>query len=261
MNTDVTQNQQLDDSGENLHNQNQSQHQIRTTGQSSVDSEASEHANGQDKLSSEEASALSELSSKGNTDKVCCSCGSRPSAERESMLRKRDAVRSKTEDGLTNVCDKCYKHCPALSDDKSDTQTCEKRRITCEKRGITCEGKEITSSKRQDDKVEPEFQTSSLSECVVCQTRRVRCALLPCRHACVCLGCFRLIYRCPMCRAGIESYFLLRNYLDGDDGLVDEDDGSEEEMIQGMQHDAVNASVYQTFQRWNDRLNHFLGFR
>ncbi|BFZ07846.1 hypothetical protein BsWGS_10885 [Bradybaena similaris] len=254
LNTDVTQNQQLDDTRENVHNQNHSQHQAATAGQSAVDSEASEHSNGQDKLSSEEGSALSELGSKGNTDKVCCSCGSRPSTEGESLLRKRDAVRSKTEDGLTNVCDKCYKHCQTVNDDKCDTKACEKR-------GITYEEKEIMASKRQDDKGEPEFQTSSLSECVVCQTRRVRCALLPCRHACVCLGCFRLLYRCPMCRAGIASYFLLRNNLDDDDDVVDEDDGSEEEMIQGMQHDAVNASVYQTFQRWNDKLNHFLGFR
>ncbi|XP_025105392.1 cell growth regulator with RING finger domain protein 1-like [Pomacea canaliculata] len=46
-------------------------------------------------------------------------------------------------------------------------------------------------------------------DCIVCQTQRLTCVLLPCRHACVCRRCFLQLDRCPMCRSHVESYFLI----------------------------------------------------
>ncbi|KAK0043484.1 hypothetical protein Bpfe_027047 [Biomphalaria pfeifferi] len=91
-----------------------------------------------------------------------------------------------------------------------------------------------------------------VSECVVCQSRQAKCALLPCRHACVCLGCFRLLDRCPMCRGDIDSYFLLSD---------SDDDSLEEDSVTDLQHLAVSEYFSQAWERFNIRLNTFLGFR
>ncbi|KAI8785319.1 cell growth regulator with RING finger domain protein 1 [Biomphalaria glabrata] len=91
-----------------------------------------------------------------------------------------------------------------------------------------------------------------VSECVVCQSRQAKCALLPCRHACVCLGCFRLLDRCPMCRGDIDSYFLLSD---------SDDDSLEEDSVTDLQHQAVSEYFSQAWERFNIRLNTFLGFR
>ncbi|KAK0059861.1 hypothetical protein Bpfe_010720 [Biomphalaria pfeifferi] len=91
-----------------------------------------------------------------------------------------------------------------------------------------------------------------VSECVVCQSRQAKCALLPCRHACVCLGCFRLLDRCPMCRGDIDSYFLLSD---------SDDDSLEEDSVTDLQHLAVSKYFSQAWERFNIRLNTFLGFR
>ncbi|XP_059143122.1 cell growth regulator with RING finger domain protein 1-like [Physella acuta] len=86
-------------------------------------------------------------------------------------------------------------------------------------------------------------------ECVVCQTRPVMCALLPCRHACVCLGCFKLLDKCPMCRSVLQSYFLLDE--------CEEDESS----LHDFQHQAINAHFDSLWERINLRLNAFFGFR
>ncbi|CAG5125108.1 unnamed protein product [Candidula unifasciata] len=251
LNTDPTQNQQ------NHHvrgkaQQNQNQYQTSTSGHSSMNSEASERVREERHLNAGDDTAVK---GKDKTDKKCCSCGSDLSAEDETPLENCGDLRPRTEDRLEYVCDKC-KDSSAVSDGICETKTCEERGITPSERP-----KSACGNGNKNDEDEPEFPTSNLAECVVCQTHRVRCALLPCRHACVCLGCFRLLYRCPMCRAGIDSYFLLRSNVDGDDGTTEEEDGSEDDMLQDMQQEAVNASFYQTLHRWNDRLNHVLGFR
>ncbi len=52
--------------------------------------------------------------------------------------------------------------------------------------------------------------SSSGITCVVCQESPVTRAMLPCRHACVCAGCFvRLRDRCPMCRSQVKSFILI----------------------------------------------------
>ena len=96
-----------------------------------------------------------------------------------------------------------------------------------------------------------------LPECVVCQTRRVMCVLLPCRHACVCLACFKLLDKCPLCRAPLESYFLLEDVVaEVEDGEINEDIVLEE-----IHQQAVRTSLGQAWEDFNDRLNHWLGFR
>jgi len=48
---------------------------------------------------------------------------------------------------------------------------------------------------------------SDLGLCVVCQVSPVERALLPCRHACICNGCFAVLLNCPLCRTFITSSF------------------------------------------------------
>lgn len=48
---------------------------------------------------------------------------------------------------------------------------------------------------------------SDLGLCVVCQSSAVERALLPCRHTCVCNGCFAVLLHCPLCRTFITSSF------------------------------------------------------
>jgi hypothetical protein len=43
-------------------------------------------------------------------------------------------------------------------------------------------------------------------ECVVCLTDPKEVLLLPCRHLCVCYGCFAFVDKCPVCRAFFEEY-------------------------------------------------------
>lgn len=86
-------------------------------------------------------------------------------------------------------------------------------------------------------------------ECIVCQNQPLNCVLLPCRHTCVCSTCFQKLDRCPMCRSHVESFFHLRN--------DDEDD--EEPDLSGVEQ-AVPRDLYSRFERWNTRLNQYLGF-
>ncbi|KAG1668698.1 Cell growth regulator with RING finger domain protein 1 [Nymphon striatum] len=49
-------------------------------------------------------------------------------------------------------------------------------------------------------------------DCIICQSKQISLALLPCRHTCVCESCFmKLEDRCPMCRSKITSYFRISN--------------------------------------------------
>ncbi|KAL8617592.1 hypothetical protein ACOMHN_033138 [Nucella lapillus] len=92
---------------------------------------------------------------------------------------------------------------------------------------------------------------NALPECIVCQSRALNCALLPCRHTCVCRACFHKLDRCPMCRSHIESYFTLRDEDDDDDNIIGMGSGSDE---------PVPLDLYGRFERFNQRLNRLLGF-
>ncbi|CAL1537739.1 unnamed protein product [Lymnaea stagnalis] len=142
--------------------------------------------------------------------------------EAEPAIRRRNA-NSSSESVLTS----------ANTRDISELSPCGNRE---ENPPLGCEGGKVTQP-----------------ECVVCQTRPVMCALLPCRHACVCLGCFKLLDRCPMCRGILESYFVL--------GGEDAQEVEEESTLHDLQHQAVNEHFTQVWERLNHRLNAFFGIR
>jgi len=67
-----------------------------------------------------------------------------------------------------------------------------------------------TESAEEEETEDTEGPLGTRARCVVCQLERVTRAALPCRHASTCGFCFeRLKSQCPMCRAFINSYFLL----------------------------------------------------
>jgi len=67
-----------------------------------------------------------------------------------------------------------------------------------------------TESAEDSETEDSEGPLAARARCVVCQLERVTRAALPCRHAITCGSCFeRLKSQCPMCRAFINSYFLL----------------------------------------------------
>jgi hypothetical protein len=45
-------------------------------------------------------------------------------------------------------------------------------------------------------------------DCVICLSEAPTVILLPCRHLCVCSGCFERINLCPVCRAPFEAYLV-----------------------------------------------------
>ncbi|RUS75977.1 hypothetical protein EGW08_016259 [Elysia chlorotica] len=117
----------------------------------------------------------------------------------------------------------------------------------------------VSENSGRENQASPE--SARPAECVVCQTKKVVCVLLPCRHACVCFRCFQLLDRCPMCRGSIESYFLLSQEA-GDESESNNEGGNEDnEVIHNMEQQAVNASFAEMWERLNMRLNAFLGFR
>ena len=62
--------------------------------------------------------------------------------------------------------------------------------------------------------------------CAVCQEKPVTRVMLPCKHACTCKRCFEKLNSrwCPMCRAFIQSFFIIGREDDGsDDADVDVD--------------------------------------
>ncbi|KAK7086603.1 hypothetical protein SK128_017040 [Halocaridina rubra] len=61
--------------------------------------------------------------------------------------------------------------------------------------------------------------------CVVCQTRRITRALLPCRHVCICSTCCGRLETCPMCRSRFLAFFLVAPETeDSDDSTLDSED-------------------------------------
>lgn len=86
-------------------------------------------------------------------------------------------------------------------------------------------------------------EDSDISEaCCVCQSAPILYTLLPCRHACVCNSCIKLLEQCPMCRGYIMSYFRL--------------DSRSEPAEENQELDLRPLTVWQAF---NQRLNDMLG--
>lgn len=81
--------------------------------------------------------------------------------------------------------------------------------------------------------------------CCVCQNAMIFYTLLPCRHACVCSSCIRLLDRCPMCRGYIDAYFRINNRSESENEVDDSD---------------TNNRPLNRWQALNQRLNELLGF-
>ncbi|XP_071163844.1 cell growth regulator with RING finger domain protein 1-like [Mytilus edulis] len=92
------------------------------------------------------------------------------------------------------------------------------------------------------------------AECVVCQTKDVTIAILPCRHACVCDTCLQQLDKCPMCRGYIVSYFRI-----GDEDTFSSYDSSDRSSREGISPSRMNGE--NKWENFNRRINEFLGFQ
>eukprot|EP00742_Colponemidia_sp_Colp-10_P005926 GILJ01006337.1.p1 GENE.GILJ01006337.1~~GILJ01006337.1.p1 ORF type:complete len:550 (+),score=64.94 GILJ01006337.1:107-1756(+) len=57
------------------------------------------------------------------------------------------------------------------------------------------------------------------NDCVICMTDPKDTVLLPCRHACVCSGCFRHIDKCPVCRTAVKSHIEMKKDIKQSEAL------------------------------------------
>ena len=71
-----------------------------------------------------------------------------------------------------------------------------------------CENVEDASIKGDVDD-ERYLGLDETNTCIICQSAVIYYTLLPCRHACVCVSCVRLVDRCPLCRCYIDAFFRL----------------------------------------------------
>eukprot|EP00743_Colponemidia_sp_Colp-15_P005864 GILK01006303.1.p1 GENE.GILK01006303.1~~GILK01006303.1.p1 ORF type:complete len:585 (-),score=73.52 GILK01006303.1:131-1786(-) len=58
------------------------------------------------------------------------------------------------------------------------------------------------------------------NDCVICMTDPKDTVLLPCRHACVCSGCFRHIDKCPVCRTAVKSHIEMKKDIKQSEALT-----------------------------------------
>ena len=49
----------------------------------------------------------------------------------------------------------------------------------------------------------------SNTNCVICWNFPANHVLLPCRHACLCVNCFKRVENCPVCRTRVISFFIV----------------------------------------------------
>ncbi|XP_071832310.1 cell growth regulator with RING finger domain protein 1-like isoform X2 [Apostichopus japonicus] len=70
-----------------------------------------------------------------------------------------------------------------------------------------------SSSEEQTPPSEEGFHTltDGHHDCAVCQNGAITRVILPCRHACLCEDCFKLVTKCPMCRGPVVSHFGLHH--------------------------------------------------
>ncbi|CAM1297285.1 Uncharacterised protein g1763 [Pycnogonum litorale] len=86
-------------------------------------------------------------------------------------------------------------------------------------------------------------------DCIICQTRPISRALLPCRHTCICANCFsRLQDRCPLCRSPITSFFCIAQEHETDPDAEQSDDAA-----------ANPQTWFERMGRFNNNLNEWLG--
>ena len=79
--------------------------------------------------------------------------------------------------------------------------------ITCVQNLYVSRDDPVPAAAASSDGEDVQSAPPDLGLCVVCQASAVERALLPCRHACVCNGCFAVLLNCPLCRTFITSSF------------------------------------------------------
>lgn len=91
-----------------------------------------------------------------------------------------------------------------------------------------------------------------IDSCCVCQDAEMTIVLLPCRHGCVCSGCFVKLDKCPVCRDVFTSYFRLKDFS--------------QQMSQPLreqnlgQPSVPHVIANNWWERFNERLNSYFGF-
>ena len=75
--------------------------------------------------------------------------------------------------------------------------------------------------------------------CIICQTVPVTRAFLPCRHACACGLCCQQLSYCPMCRALIQSYFVVQ-----DEPFIDNAESGTNSELKGMSLGEILRGVF-----------------
>lgn len=90
-------------------------------------------------------------------------------------------------------------------------------------------------------------------DCIICCVSPVKCAILPCRHACLCHQCLKRLVNCPLCRGPIHSYFAVNQTGAIDEQLSNPDPTEHHAYIQD------ETVLWRRFGAWNDRLNQMLG--
>ena len=75
--------------------------------------------------------------------------------------------------------------------------------------------------------------------CIICRTLPVTRAFLPCRHACACGLCCQQLSYCPMCRAPIQSYFIVQ-----DEPFIDNAESGTSSELKGMSLGEILRGVF-----------------
>ena len=75
--------------------------------------------------------------------------------------------------------------------------------------------------------------------CIICRTLPITRAFLPCRHACACGLCCQQLSYCPMCRALIQSYFIVQ-----DEPFIDDAESGTSSELKGMSLGEILRGVF-----------------
>lgn len=122
------------------------------------------------------------------------------------------------------------------------------------KKLFVVESDDITETQLESSSPSPSAQITSSAEhsnlpstsselmncvCIICRSLPVTRAFLPCRHACVCGLCFQQLSYCPMCRAHIQSYFIVQ-----EESFMDNAESHTTTELQGMSVGEILRGVF-----------------
>ena len=61
----------------------------------------------------------------------------------------------------------------------------------------------------KEDLKQSHLRNQGNTNCVICWNFPANHVLLPCRHACLCVNCFKRVENCPVCRTRVISFFIV----------------------------------------------------